>query len=303
MDDFMMSLGLDGWLDSGDLRILARVIVLLFIGIPVVFALRRTARAYATSRYSQHSGMVAGKVVWYAGVILIVILVMHQLHIDMTPLLGAAGVVGLALGFASQTSVSNVISGFFLLAEKSFVVGDEIVVGGTTGTVISIDTLSVKLRTVDNRYVRIPNETMIKTEVTNVSRFPIGRVDLRLGVAYKEDISRVKKLLFDLAHRNPLVFDDPSPVYIFTALGNSSVDIQFSVWTNRSQMLRVKNEMYESIKARFDQEGIEIPYPHVSVYKGEASDPFQVQVLLPENLDMKMAPKAEEEDKPPKKKT
>ena len=209
------------------------------------------------------------------------LLILNQLNIDKTPLLGAAGVLGLAIGFASQTSVSNVISGIFLIAEKSFEVGEVITVGNTTGTVLSIDTLSVKLRTFDNRFIRIPNETMIKSELINISRFPIRRADIMVGVAYKEDIERVKGLLADIALKNPNVLNDPAPLFIFQAFGASSIDIQFSVWALKDNWLDVKNEMYQAIKERFDAESVEIPFPHISIYKGEATDPMPIQLLAP----------------------
>jgi len=103
-------------------------------------------------------------------------------------LLGAAGILTVAPGFASQTSASNLVSGLFMIAEHPFGVGDTIRLGSIAGEVPSIDLLSVNLRTPDNLYVRIPNETMIKSEITNLTRFPIRRLDLEIGVAYKENL-------------------------------------------------------------------------------------------------------------------
>jgi len=281
MTEFLASSGLGDYISPQDLRLLMSVFLILVIGFPLILFLRRLARTNISTRYSPHYGMVAAKGVWYVGMILLILLVLNQLNIDMTPLLGAAGVLGLAIGFASQTSVSNVISGFFLIAEKSFEVGEVITVGATTGTVLSIDTLSVKLRTFDNRFVRIPNETMIKSELINISRFPIRRADIMVGVAYKEDIERVKGLLSDIALKNPKVLNDPAPMFVFQAFGSSSIDLQFSVWALKENWLEVKNEMYLAIKQRFDEEAVEIPFPHISIYKGEATDPMPIQLLAP----------------------
>ncbi|RXM22074.1 mechanosensitive ion channel, partial [Citrobacter sp. AAK_AS5] len=90
---------------------------------------------------------------------------------------------------------SNLISGLFLVMERPFVVGDVITVDDVTGEVLTIDMLSTKLRTFDNLYVRMPNETIIKSRVTNLTHFPIRRIDLRLGVAYREDLARVRAVL------------------------------------------------------------------------------------------------------------
>jgi small-conductance mechanosensitive channel len=91
-----------------------------------------------------------------------------------------------AIGFASQTSASNLISRLFLMIERPFSIADVIRVGNTTGEFISIDLLSVKLRNVDSFFVRIPNETMIKNEVTRLTKFPVRPADLKVGIAYKD---------------------------------------------------------------------------------------------------------------------
>jgi small-conductance mechanosensitive channel len=118
----------------------------------------------------------------------------------------------------------------FLMMERPFSIGDVIRVDSTTGEVISIDLLSVKLRTFDNLFVRIPNESMIKTQVTTLTKFPIRRADMPIGIAYKEDIERVKSILNDLADKNILCLTEPAPLFIVLGFGTSSVDIQFSVF-------------------------------------------------------------------------
>lgn len=193
-------------------------------------------------------------------------------------MLGAAGILSVAIGFASQTSASNLISGLFLMMERPFSVGDIIRVESTTGEVISIDLLSVKIRTFDNLFVRIPNESMIKTQVTTLTRFPIRRADLQIGIAYKEDIERVKEILKSIATKNTLCLDEPAPLFILLGFGTSSVDIQFSVWAKKENFLPLKNSMYQEIKKAFDQQNIEIPFPHISIYSGEATKPMPISI-------------------------
>jgi small-conductance mechanosensitive channel len=190
--------------------------------------------------------------------------------------LGAAGVFSVAIGFASQTSASNLISGLFLLAERSFAVGDIIKVGDTTGEVLSIDLLSVKIRTFENLYVRIPNETLVKNQTTTLTKFPIRRIDLQIGIAYKENIERVRKLLMEVADKNVLCLDEPKPLFIFLGYGDSSLNIQLSVWAKKENFLDLRNSIYEEIKEAFDENGIEIPFPHITLYAGSVTDPFPV---------------------------
>ncbi len=202
---------------------------------------------------------------------------LHQLGFELGVLLGAAGIVTVALGFASQTSASNVISGLFLIGERPFVVGDIIKVGATTGEVLSIDLLSVKLRTFDNLLVRVPNETLIKSEITNLTRFPVRRLDLTIGVAYKEDVGRVREVLMAVAEKNPLCLIEPAPLFIFLGFGDSAVNLQFSVWAQKEKFLDLRNSILQEIKQAFEQAGIEIPFPHRTVIGGH--EPLPVKVI------------------------
>ncbi|MCG8607282.1 mechanosensitive ion channel family protein [bacterium] len=158
-----------------------RLAVIIVIGIPGVFLLSKWLRGYISKKHSPQHGLIVGKIVLYSGLIIILFSLLNELGFKLTHLVAAAGVTGVIVGFAAQTSVSNIISGFFLIAERPFIVGDAITVGSTTGEVLSIDMLSIKLRTFENKFVRMPNETILKSEVTNITHFPIRRVDYQLG--------------------------------------------------------------------------------------------------------------------------
>jgi len=223
--------------------------------------------------------MILRRLTFYSIAGLFIASALMELGFDLSVLLGAAGILTVALGFASQTSASNVISGLFLLGERPFSVGDVIRVNGTTGEVLSVDLLSVKLRTFDNLFVRIPNETMIKSEVTNLRRFPIRRVDLQVGVAYKEDLRKVRDVLMEVADRNPLCLEEPTPLIIFQGYGESSINHQFSVWAQTDNFLELRNSIPMEIKEAFDEHNIEIPFPHRTLYTGAETDPFPVRVV------------------------
>lgn len=275
----MSIFNMQGILSPERIMTLIRFVLLVFLGLPISFVLSRTVQRYTAKRLSAQQGLIAGKIVLYGALLVILFSALNELGFELTHLLAAAGVVGIAVGFAAQTSVSNIISGLFLMGERPFVIGDAITVGNTTGKVLSIDILSVKMRTFDNRFVRIPNETIIKGEVINLSYFPIRRIDLNLSVAYKEKIGRVRELLLDVALRNPLCLQEPQPIIIFSGFGASSIDLFFGVWAERDDYLALKNSIQEEIKQRFDDEGIEIPFPHISLYKGSATEPFPVQLV------------------------
>lgn len=262
---------------------LIRSLLIVFLGFPLIYFLSRWLRKLTRDRFSPHRSMIISRFLLYTGIIILVITIMNEMGFSLAPLLGAAGIVGIAIGFASQTSVSNIISGLFLITEEPFALGDVIRIGSVTGEVLSIDLLSVKIRQFDNSFVRIPNETVIKSEVTNLTRFPIRRLDVAVSVAYKEQIERVRRALLEVARENEVALREPEPLIIFTGFGASSIDLQFSVWVERANYLTLKNTLQEEVKNRFDQEGVEIPFPHISLYSGEATKPFPVEVVRRES--------------------
>lgn len=223
--------------------------------------------------------MVLTKLVYYLGFVFVAILALNQMGLELGAVLGAAGVAGIAIGFAAQTSLSNIISGFFLIAERPFKVGDVIEVGGTTGTVDSIGLISLTLRTFDNRSVRIPNESLVKDKVTNITRHPIRRFNLEIGVAYHEDIDRILSLLGEIAFENEFCLDEPSPLLRFSGFGDSSLNFFVGAWCVQADYLALSNSLPRDLKERFDREGVEIPFPHRVLASGKAVEPIPVKVV------------------------
>ena len=260
------------WWQSEQIGHIIKASVLLLAGFICASMASRAVSRFFSKNFSQHHIVLFKRLLYWLIVALFVASALKQLGFSLSVLLGAAGVLSVALGFASQTSASNLISGLFLIGEQPFKLGDTIKVGNTTGEVLSIDLLSVKLRTFDNLFVRIPNETLIKSEVTNLTRFPIRRFDLLLGVAYKEQIAVVRQVLMDVADKNPLCLDEPNPMFLFLGFGDSALNIQFSVWSKRENFRDLRNSLQEEVKLAFDKAGIEIPFPQRVVYLNHATD-------------------------------
>ena len=258
---------------------LLRALLLVIAGLILARLSSRILIRTFQNSLDSHRSMLLKRGSYYIVLILFLITALVELGFNLSVLLGTAGILTVAIGFASQTSMSNLISGLFLVGERPFQVADIIQVGSIVGEVLSIDLLSVKLRKFDNTFVRIPNEMIIKSEVMTLTRFPIRRIDMLIGVAYHEDLEKVRETLFAVAESNPLVLEEPQPTYIFRGFGESSLDIQFSVWADRSNFLEVRNKMLAEIKRAFDIAGVEIPFPHRTLYSGSTSTPFQVQIV------------------------
>ena len=273
-----MDLGLEKYINPATIEKFIRIVFILIIGLSsiqmIAFMLRRSLR----KQLSRQRMMLITRTVTYTGYTGLVLIVTRELNYDLTALFGAVGVMGIVIGVASQTSIGNIISGLFLVGEKSFEIGDVVRIGDKSGTVYSIDLLSIKIKTFDNLLIRIPNQTVISSELTNVTRFPIRRLDFQIGVAYKEDLRKVKSILESVAKNNPLCLEEPEPYILFQSFGDSSINITFGIWFEKTNYTAVKNSVFIEIKEAFDREGIEIPFPHVSIYAGEASKPISVKL-------------------------
>ncbi len=266
------------WLQANSGTIL-RILIILVVSLPLIRVAESFARRYGRKNLSEQSLMLLTKGTRYGLFTILAISLLHEMGFNLTALIGAAGIAGVAIGFASQTSLSNLISGMFLIAEKPFQIGDVLQVGDNMGLVYSIDLLSVKLRTFDNRYIRIPNENLIKNQFINITKFPIRRFDIDIGVAYKENLDHVIRVLADIADRNPYCLDEPEPIILFKGFGNSSLDFMLGVWFEKADMIKLRNSIMTEIKRRFDEEGIEIPFPHRSLYTGSVTEPFPIRLV------------------------
>jgi small-conductance mechanosensitive channel len=239
-----------------------RVALTVVLGLFLVRVLAVVTQRSIMRRSTAQRQMVARKVISYSGFFLVLMATLGELGVKLTALLGAAGIVGIAVGFASQTSVSNIISGLFLISEKPFSVGDVIRIGTTTGIIQSIDLLSIKIRTFDNLFVRIPNEKILSSEVTNITRFPIRRMDIVLQVDYGQDLSRVHGILAGVARDNPWSLDEPQPVIMFNEFKESGIEMLLGLWFAKTDFTDLKNSIMKDISSRFAREGIRFAHPN-----------------------------------------
>jgi len=265
------------YFNAENLERLIIALIIIIVGTLIIYGVRYLIKRVLPRSMSKQRQMIVIRIINYTGYLILAFVVFAELNIDLTPFFGAAGIIGIVIGVASQTSIGNIVSGFFLVSEKSFEIGDVIKIGDKSGVVYSIDLLSIKLKTFDNLLLRIPNQTVISSEVTNVTKFPIRRLDFNVGVAYKEDLGKVKEILERIARENPLCLDEPAPLIVFKEFGSSSIDILLGVWFEKANYLAVKNSVFNTIKSTFEAEGIEIPFPHVTLYTGEVTKPFPIE--------------------------
>ena len=279
----MMDFDFSTYISSGALDKAIRIGVILVISLILIHGLAFLVKRSFTYRLSKQSRMIVNRIIVYIGYVVLCMVILNELNFNINALFGAAGVVGIVIGVASQTSIGNIISGFFLVSERSFELGDTVRLGDKIGTVYSVDLLSIKIRTFDNLLIRIPNQTVISTELVNITRFPVRRMDITVGVAYKEDLAKVFDVLKEVASKNPLYLEEPEPLILLQGFGSSSIDILLGVWFEKSNFREVKNSIIMEIKEAFEKENIEIPFPHISVYSGLATKDFPIEVKKEQN--------------------
>ncbi|TNF33405.1 MAG: mechanosensitive ion channel family protein [Deltaproteobacteria bacterium] len=277
---------------TANLMVLLRVVIVLAVGWIVGRGIELLVGRVMRSR-GPHAAQILRRLVRYVLLALTLVAAFTVAGVDVGVLLGAAGVVTIAVGFAAQSSAANAISGFFLLGERAFEVGDTISVGETVGEVLSVDLMSVKLRTFDNLFVRIPNESLLKTELRNLSRFPIRRLDLALTVGYGEDFERVRSILSKVAWDNTDVLDEPKPIILFTGFGDNGYTVQYSVWAARERFLSVKASLHAEVVAALREAQIAIPRPRRHVQLASGDEPLTVRLVTDP------APAAEPEEQGP----
>jgi small-conductance mechanosensitive channel len=252
-----------------------RALLIVLLGWPGVRLLAGLLRRQLTKHSTPQATMLGYRLILYGGGVIVALSAMAELGFKLSTLLGAAGIAGVAIAFATQTTLSNMISGIFLIWEKPFGVEDVIKIGDTTGVVLAIDLLSTKLRTFDNTLVRIPNENLLKSQLTNLTRFAIRRLDVKIGVSYKEDVGRVIAVLKDVADQNPWCLDEPEPMVVFLGFGESALEFNYGVWAAKADFLKLRNSILQQVKERFDLENIEIPYPHIKIVSDTPAAPAE----------------------------
>jgi small conductance mechanosensitive channel len=213
-------------------------------------------------------GLLKGAFVVVGGV-----MAASQLGINVGAALAGIGVVGIAVGFAAQETIANMIAGFLIFWDRPFKVGDFVTTLDKYGEVREITMRTTRIRTMENTYVVIPNKQIIGDMLVNHSLYGEVRVNVPIGIAYKERIAEAREVLLPAASAVAGVLSDPAPDVVARGLGDSSVNLEVRVWTDDpSQERRLFFEVLEASKVALDQADIQIPFPHLQLFVDDVSD-------------------------------
>jgi len=234
--------------------------VILFIAVIIARIARTITRRRLKEKVSPTTLSSIEKIVYY-GIIIIGFFIALPKGVSLSGLLVAGGIAGIVIGFASQTVVSNFISGLFLMVERPVEIGDSIAVGDISGVVKDIRVLSTTIRTWDGIYVRIPNEKVFNSSIYNYVAHGARRFEYRIGISYSDDANKAIELIKGILAQHPLVLKYPEPDVFVEELGESSVNIVVKIWAPSSHWYSVKTEMLWKIKVLLEENGIKIPFP------------------------------------------
>jgi small-conductance mechanosensitive channel len=234
------------------------VLFILVVGLGIVRLLFNAIKRFSRKgRLPKRSASILENIIRYGGNILVFLTASKRAGLDISALMGAAGIAGIALGFAAQTSVANIISGLFLFSEGVFKIGDTVQIDTTTGVVETVDLMCIRIRTFDNRLIRVPNETLIKSNIVNISYYPQRRLDLWLSIPNGCDYSAAAAAIRSAIGAEPLALKDPAPLILLDAVTPDGTNVLIGTWFRQENFTELKNSLIPSIIGSLAAKGIQ----------------------------------------------
>ncbi len=246
--------------------------VIIIIGVIIAKITRLYVRRIFKDKIPGETLIAVEKLFYYGIITIAFIVALPYIGISLGGLLVAGGLLGIVLGFASQTVVANLISGMFLLSEKPLKIGDEIGVEGVDGVVEDIRVISTTIRTYDGIKVRFPNEKVFNAMIKNYSGHAARRFEYVVGIRYADDADKAIEIIRNIAEEHPLILKEPSPLIFVEELADSSVNIRVKLWAPSVAWYGAKMELLWKIKRELENAGIEIPFPQIVVWEGKKKD-------------------------------
>jgi small conductance mechanosensitive channel len=249
-------------------RALAAVLVLVVFWL--LFKITRKPFKMTFSRVGMHEALVrllVDNIYRYTLIVVGIVMGAAQLGINVGAALAGLGVAGIAVGFAARDSLANVIAGIMIFWDKPFIVGEWITVESWFGKVSDITLRTTRIRTPNNTYVVIPNQKIIDAFLENHSKEGELRVEVPVGIAYKEDIDAARRSILEAVGELDWLRQTPEPSVVVTELGDSSINLSVRAWIDEpTDLRRTTFSLVEVSKKALDAAGIQIPFPHLQLF-------------------------------------
>ena len=197
---------------------------------------------------------------------LVVLVVLEYVGIKTTGVAALVASAGVAIGLALQGSLSNFAGGLVILLIRPFNVGDYVEGAGHNGVIEKIGMFYTHMVSVDNKLILVPNGTLANGSIVNYSAKELRRVDLTFGVGYEQDILKVKRVLSNIVEAHDLILKTPEPFIALSNHGDSAINFIVKAWCKTEDYWTVYYDLLETVKIKFDEEGISIPYPQMDLH-------------------------------------
>lgn len=229
---------------------------------------RMIERAVKRRGGDKHAAISAKKVTAYVIYPVTLLLVLGVFGLPIQSLGTALGLIGLGVSFALKDMIANFISGILILIGRPFKVGDQIKVAGEEGTVEDIKIRATDVKTYDGRQVIVPNSQIYNGVVINNTAYDQRRFEIIVGIGYDDDIDTAVDLATESLEEADMVEADPEPQVLVNELGGSSVNLKLRGWTrpSKANMVKAASQVTQGVKEKYDENGIDIPYPIRTVY-------------------------------------
>lgn len=240
-------------------------LLIFALSVFIVYIISRIVAIYLKKTFSDRVDPVEldklVRVIQAAIIIIGVYASLPSFDINVADMLVVGGTIGLVAAFAGQRIVSNFGSGLFIIAERPMKPGDNVTIGQVNGTVDQIRVLSTIIKTHEGVYVRVPNEKVFTSEITNYVANVARRFEYSIGISYRSDAGTALRIIQSLLQDHPFVLAHPAPSVFVDNLADSSVTIRVFIWAPSRVWWSVRTEMLLAIKNALEEAGIEIPYP------------------------------------------
>lgn len=243
--------------------------IIIIVGVLIGKALAIRMKKRFKDKISKDRLNTISKAIYYVILFGAFLTVLPILDINLSGLMVAGGIMAIVIGFASQSIVSNLISGIFLTFERPLRVDDVVSIGGQDGTlgiVEDIRIISTSLRTFDGVYVRIPNEKVFTSNITNFLENVARRFEYNIGIRYQDDADKAAEIINELIEDHPLALKDPSPQIFVEDLGSSAVNLKVRVWGPSTDWFQIRIELLWKIKKELEENDIRVPFNQQEVW-------------------------------------
>jgi len=225
-----------------------------------------TIKILEKSKTNETLKIFLGNVVYGLLLIVVVLASLSKLGIETTSFIAILGAIGLAVGLAFQSTLSNISAGVMIIIFRPFSIGDFIEAGGVAGIVEELNLFNTVFKTADNKVIIVANSNIIGGNIVNYSLKETRRVDFVFGIGYDDDLKLAKETLQNIINKDSRILQDPLPFVAVGELADSCVNFTVRVWVKSEDYWAVHFDTIEKVKLTFDKKGISIPYPQMDIH-------------------------------------